>query len=66
MLKRWLKGWLGITALEEQVRCAPAAARNTSAVVADWMLEREKHPPGSPKHIAFTNRLTSLGVKCGD
>ena len=66
MLKQWLKKWLGITALEEQVCYMPPAAKQTSAVIDDWILEREKHLPGSPKHIAFTNRLTSLGVKCGD
>lgn len=64
MLKRWLKNWLGITALEAQIR-VPAVAQ-TAGVIAEWTAAREQYPAGSPKHIAFTNRLKSLGVKCGD
>lgn len=34
--------------------------------VAEWAAERAKHPLGSPKRVAFTNRLRSLGVQVGD
>ena len=65
-MRNWLRKWLGIVALEARLAEMPAAQLAEAQVVAQWMLEREQHPPGSPKHIALTNRLRSMGAEVGD
>jgi hypothetical protein len=63
MLKRWLKNWLGITALEAAMQHRPAVQKTEHALIAEWTALRDALPPGSPKHTALTNRLRSLGVE---
>lgn len=61
-MRKWLRQWLGITAIEERLAAAPREALDQARIVAEWMDERARHPPGSPKHVAFTNRLREFGI----
>lgn len=61
-MRKLLRQWLGIVAIEERLAAAPREALDQARVIAEWMDERAKHPPGSPRHVAFTNRLRGLGV----
>ena len=67
-MRNWFKQLFGLSRLEERVRALenlvamqPVARDMTAA--QSWRTERDKHPAGSPKHIAFTNRLKSLGME---
>lgn len=61
-MRNWLRRWLGIEALEQRISAMPASAQHDAAMIAAWTLEMQRHPPGSPRHTAFANRLRSLGV----
>lgn len=64
----WFRQLFGLSKLEERVRVlenlvAMRPVVRGMSIAQEWRAEREKHPVGSPKHLAFTNRLKSLGVE---
>lgn len=49
-------------AFEEATR-RPPEVREQIALVDEWRMLRDSLPEGSPRHVALTNRLKSLGVE---
>lgn len=78
----WIKRKLGIIWLESRIRYlekleerirdleklmkrSPRLVQE-AALLDEWVREMHTHPVGSPKYIAFKNRLDSLGYRHGE
>ena len=68
----WIRRKLGIDVLESRVlhleqllKRSPVRA-SEAALIAEWVREMSEQPVGSPKYIAFKNRLESLGYRHGE
>lgn len=66
-MRKWLKRILGVDALENRVldlelKLGSGAAEINRDIAREWKKERSQYAPGTPKWVAFTRRLRSLGL----